>query len=316
MTVYRKNPKCDSIMSKQGSLLVSVVGILSILGSLTTGCTGVPSISSPTMPLPEVPYIGQKPPGLIPEIFAPGIVSDPLAFEYSGTFSPDGAEYYFARESGNLGQMLMFTRFENGTWTSPSPCAFTGGYRAAEPHLTFDNHTLYFMWNRTVPPDQPLPPEESKYYFVERTPTGWTEPKLAGLGMFMSSTRDGQIYTTDMSKRATGGATFLARVTTSDHVFTGFEKLNIKPRAGTQAHPCIAPDGSYILFDVNGGSYLYVSFKKPDGTWGDGIDLTKHGFDPLAGGASISPDGRYLFFALGGDIWWIDIKAVESLKPK
>jgi Tol biopolymer transport system component len=84
----------------------------------------------------------------------------------------------------------------------------------------------------------------------------------------------------------------------------------------TQAHPCIALDGSYIIFDVNGGAYMYVSFKSSDGTWREGIDLTQNGFDPLAGGPSISPDGKYLFFALDGDIWWVDIKVIENLRPE
>jgi len=43
------------------------------------------------------PYFGQKPPGMIPEIFAPGIVSSTEATEYGITFSPDGKEFYFNR---------------------------------------------------------------------------------------------------------------------------------------------------------------------------------------------------------------------------
>ena len=75
------------------------------------------------------------------------------------------------------------------------------------------------------------------------------------------------------------------------------------------------PDGSYLLFDVD-GSYLFASFRKADGTWGDAMDLTKHGFDPLAGGATVSPDGKYLFFALKDDIWWVDSRVIEELRPK
>jgi Tol biopolymer transport system component len=134
--------------------------------------------------------------------------------------------------------------------------------------------------------------------------------------MFMISSRDGQIYTTDLSSRKKDGRTYLAKVSTDGGVFTSFEKLNVSPRFGSQAHPCIALDGSYIIFDVDGGAYMYVSFKNPHGTWREAIDLTKHGFDPLAGGPSISPDGKYLFVALNGNIWWVDIKVIENLRPK
>ncbi len=248
------------------------------------------------------------------EIFAPGIVSDTRFMEWCGTFSPDGTEYYFYRYFGDSPSKIFATMLVDGRWTRPEPCAFTGESSAAEPHLTFDNQTLYFNWKVAVAGGEPGYQTEAEYYFVERTADGWSEPRHAGQGMFMSSTRDGQVYTTDMSSRATG-KTYLAKVERDDGVFKAYERLSIEPHYGSQAHPGIAPDGSYILFDVDGGSHLFVSFKQVDGTWGEAIDLTKHGFDPLAGGAYVSPDGKYLFFALRDDIWWVDIKVIESLRP-
>ena len=35
----------------------------------------------------------------------------------------------------------------------------------------------------------------------------------------------------------------------------------------------------------------------------------------LAGIASISPDGKYLFFGRNGDIYWVRTKIIEELKP-
>ena len=34
-------------------------------------------------------------------------------------------------------------------------------------------------------------------------------------------------------------------------------------------YDCDEADGSYILFDVNSGTHLYVSFRNEDGSWGD-----------------------------------------------
>ncbi len=146
-------------------------------------------------------------------------------------------------------------------------------------------------------------------YSAERIPDGWSEPKYAGQGVFVSSSRDGQLYLTDMSSWDTA----LAKVTFENGLFVQYDRLPIEASFGRPAHPCIAPDGSFLLFDVDGGSYLFVVFRNPDGSWSDPIDLTKHGFDPLAGGAYVSPDGKYLFFALRNDIWWVDIKVVEQL---
>ena len=133
--------------------------------------------------------------------------------------------------------------------------------------------------------------------------------------MFLSSSRDGQLYTTDMSSSKTDRRTYLARITQDGGVFIDYERLTIPNTSGSYAHPCIAPDGSYLLFDVD-GSHLFVSFRMADGTWGDAIDLTEHGFDPMAGGAYVSPDGKYLFFGLRDDIWWVDSEVIEQLRPK
>ena len=295
--------------------MVALLCMLIIVGCGTPGAPAPTDTSTTSTGVaPRGAYLGQEPPGMQAEIFAPGIVSDTRFMEWCGTFSPDGTEYYFYRYFGDSPSKIFATMLVDGRWTPPEPCAFTGESSAAEPHLTFDNQTLYFNWKVAVAGGEPGYQAEAEYYFVERTADGWSEPLQAGQGMFMSSTRDGQIYTTDMSSRATG-KTYLAKVERDDGVFEAYERLSIEPHYGSQAHPGIAPDGSYILFDVDGGSHLFVSFKQVDGTWGEAIDLTKHGFDPLAGGASVSPDGKYLFFALRDDIWWVDIKVIESLRP-
>ena len=102
---------------------------------------------------------------------------------------------------------------------------------------------------------------------------------------------------------------------TSNGVFESYDRITIQPNYGYQAHPGISPDGNYLLFDIDGGSHLFVSFKGPDGIWNIAIDLVDHGFDAMAGGAYISPDGKYLFFHLNGDIWWVDAEVVTKLNP-
>jgi len=245
------------------------------------------------------------------EIFAPGFISSPDFIEYSGAFSPDGKEYYFYRFSSTSEVVILFSKIVDGKWSVLEQLAVTSEYVAFEPYVTMDNQRLYFAWGYPVSAGQPQFP----YFFIDRTETGWSEPIYAGQGMFLSSTQDGQLYTTDMSSRNVDGKTYLAKISVTDGVFTDYERLPIETSWGNPAHPCIAPDGSYILFDVGSGNHLFVSFRKADGTWGEPIDLTNHGFDPMAGGAYISPDGKYLFFSLNNDIWWVDIKVIENLRP-
>ena len=259
--------------------------------------------------LPKQPYLGQVPPGLTPEKFAPGIVSSANLREYSLTLSSDSTELYFYRFGENNPAKIYSCQFEKGMWTAPAEFQPSAGFPASEPCMTPDNRRLYFLWNTD---NSGMPP----YYMVERGRTGWTVPVMAGQGMYITASADGQLYTTDVTSLYTTGLTYLAKIqTTSSGLFTRFERLPIQPNYGQQAHPCIAPDGRYILFDVDGGSHLFVSFRKSDGTWDTAIDLANHGFSKDAGGPCISPDGRYLFFHLNGDIWWVDISVIENLNP-
>jgi hypothetical protein len=289
--------------------------ILTVLAAVSSAAFGQQLKSG--FPVLTGPYLGQKQPETTPEIFAPGIVSLPDFTEYSGSFSPDGNEFYFYRFSKTSQPIIFFSKVVDSIWTLPVPASFAKGYPSFEPHITFDNKALYFSWLHPLPEGESGNPSIPGIWVTNRTVNGWSAPKYAGQGMFVSSSRNGQIYITDISA-PTGGC--LAKVILDNGRFIGYKRLTggmdaLQPQYPDQAHPCIGPDGSYLLFDVNGGSYLFVCFKKQDGTWGEAIDLTKHGFDPKAGGAFVSPDGEYLFFHLKSDIWWIDSKVIEELRP-
>ena len=96
------------------------------------------------------------------------------------------------------------------------------------------------------------------------------------------------------------------------------------------SHPFIAPDESYLLFDAEredgfGESDIHISFKQKDGTWGNGINLgDKINTNAWEASASITPDGKYLFFSrnVGSDefenvdIFWVDAQFMENLRPQ
>ncbi len=285
--------------------------ILLLLVLIQTSCKEV-STTEPVDTSLKGPYVGQTPPGLTAKIFAPNFISQPNIAEFTCSFSPDGNEIYFYRIHENWYCKIYCSKQINGVWTTPEELSFTTGFSAAQPHVTLDNTTMYFSWN--VGNAGNLPGKDPGIYFVKRTNTGWSTPQLAGQGMYQTSSLDGQLYTTDMSTVFVNGKTYLVKVQRTNDLFTGYEKLNIQPEYGKQAHPCISPDGSYLLFDVGGGSHMFVSFKNPDGTWGEGIDLTDHGFDVAVGAAYITPDGKYLFYHFNGDLYWVSTDVILNLK--
>ena len=80
------------------------------------------------------PYLGQKPPGMIPEIFAPAMVEKAL----SCSFSADGKEFYFYRSIENAPVKIFVSKVVNEKWTVPEELSMVSGYRSSQPHVTLD----------------------------------------------------------------------------------------------------------------------------------------------------------------------------------
>lgn len=266
-------------------------------------------------------YFGQKTPGMKPEIFAPGIVSRPDFKELMITFSPDDNEAFFYGWSESKALSIYHSRLVNGIWNSPEEFSLTAEYPAGEPFISHDNKKLFFNWNN--------PQHPRDVWVTERTDSGWSVPQFSGRGFFLSQTRNGEFYITELPNSDNIRRYNIAKVTIDNNRMTNYERIVFPDQIGNRAHPCIAPDGSYIIFDQGGGDHIQVAFKKKDGTWGKALDLTQYGFEPLTGIPTISPDGKYLFFKLGcrgqldiahsntnRDIWWVDIKVIERLRPK
>lgn len=279
------------------------------------------------------PYLGQKPPGSTPQIFAPGIVSTD-AHEFSCSFTPDGKEFYFTRsEALQSPTLIMVSKWVDGVWTPPAPAPFNdasggrpGGGMSFEAVVTPDGRRLYFSSDRPIPgqPDPGGMPMLNIWY-VEREGDHWGRPKAPGAPfnpmktMLISMTKTGTIYTADISAGMGNNRIAVARL--KDGAYQPLEVLGAPINVGPiNNYPYVAPDESYLIFSrretPGGAGGLYISSKAPDGTWGEPrrIDL-----GPLNGGQGmISPDGKYLFFTAGerrkGDIYWVEARFLKEGK--
>lgn len=93
-----------------------------------------------------------------------------------------------------------------------------------------------------------------------------------------------------------------------------------------KAHPFIAPDESYIIWDSEreggyGDGDMYISFKQPDGTWGAAINFGDTiNTDGEDGGGYVTPDGKYLSYCPRCkppyNRMWVDAQIIETLRPK
>ena len=265
-------------------------------------------------PVLEGPYLGQRPPGLKPEIFAPGIVSTE-SHEFSCCFSPDGKEFYFTRRHPGLNQtVVMESKRVDGIWTKPDVAPFVENEFSFEPSVTPDNKRLYFQSGKPIPEQTGLP---MNVLYVERQGTGWGKPINPGppfnpaKAMHISATHDGTIYTTDISNGP--GSERLGLIKPVHGEYLTLEKLGDPFNKEKQSmHPWIAPDESYILFGSRRpaeeiSNVLFYACKLKNGDWSEPIKIE---LGMIAGQPFVTHDGKYLFFTSGergeGDIYWVD----------
>jgi len=270
-----------------------------------------------------VPYLGQARPGSTPRLFAPGVVSVSANFEHSAAvFSPDGRELFWCtnvdmrRDAPGEGQRLWSMREVDGTWTAPEIAPFTDGITVpvSRPVFSPDGNRLYIEYF-----SNPIAESDTDIYVVEREADAWSAP--APVSPLINSramerlhcvTSDGSlVFSRDpFTSRE---KIYISRFV--DGVFTEPEELGDPfDSAASELAIVIAPDESYLLVAVTQGGFtdeLYVSYKKPDGSWTERIRV------PFGSGGflALSPDGEYMFF-LGEGIYWVDTSFVEELRTQ
>jgi len=243
----------------------------------------------------------------------------------------------------------------NGHWTEPRIAPFSNPYGAGIPRLQPDGRRLYFTIQTSGRPhsenrhESPWQPS-----FVDRTPSGWSEPRPLSppignrrLTSF-SGGADGSLLCVLEDSATTSAGTAVYRIRRKDDSFSAPEPMGVVPTGAEPivAMPTFSPDGRTFVFTARSenGLNLKVSFRKQDGTWtapeplGDDINAP-----PSTKFAGFSADGRYLFVvsnredparnplklwksdAFSGpqrppraelsDVYWVDAKAVEALRP-
>ncbi len=72
-----------------------------------------------------------------------------------------------------------------------------------------------------------------------------------------------------------------------------------------------------MLFDTyrDPGMGIYATYRLADGSWSSPVSLhDKLGIPPV-GQPALSHDGKYLFFCLAGDVYWVDAGFLTELRP-
>ena len=253
------------------------------------------------------PYLGQRPPGGVPEVFAPGIVGT-TAHEYHISFTPDGREVYFSR--GGVGTLV--SRWRDDGWTAPEAIELLDAeHLTEEANVTPDGKAIVFCGRRGLRAEREL-------YRAERIGDGWGRAVKLFPGMYATATLDGALYYTARGEGRDYGA-----IVRRPRAGADYGEPVVVPGGGINsefpdAHPFVAPNESFLLFDSyrQPGAGIYATFRQPDGSWSTAVLLNDRLGIPPVGQCAVSPDGRYLWFCLAGDMWWVDAAFLDELRAK
>ncbi|GAB3716654.1 hypothetical protein GCM10027592_58120 [Spirosoma flavus] len=273
-------------------------------------------------------YLAQKPPGLVPIVFAPKLVSQIDYYEYGSVFSKDGRELFYAVIS-NAKPQIRSIRFENNVWTSPITLLASDQYEYNDPFLSPDGNRLYFISDQATGGYGPK--KDFDIWYIERKKGGWsTVPINVGPAIntpkneyYMSFTKEGTMYfSSNGGTSPSSDKNYDIRF--SSYVKGAFQTSRKLPSAVNsvyyEADVFVSPDQDYIIFCAerpsgNGSGDLYISFKSKTGQWqqgknmGAGINTSGDEFCPF-----VTADGKYFFFSREGDIYWVSASVIESLR--
>jgi len=275
---------------------------------------------------PDPKYLNEVPSGTTPKVFASGKVSTENEFEFGAVFSNDMSEFYYGVEINGKAETRMM-KFENGSWSQPVKILFHEVYSYNDPFLTPDDKKLFFISNRSLTGTGP--PKDYDIWYIERQAGKWSQPKNAGRNInsdkneyYISFTKTGKLYFSSNTQDNEGKNNY--DIYSSDMKNGEFQpSIKLGPGINTAAYEAdifVAPDESYVVFSANrpdglGSGDLYVSFRKQDGTWaasknlGKTINTETDDFCPY-----VSPDGKYLFYASRGDVYWVSADVLMKLR--
>jgi Tol biopolymer transport system component len=273
-----------------------------------------------SFPQLEGPYVGQKTPGLTPEVFGPGIVSISGRYEHGISFSPDLDEVYFSANKKDEEPDVYFSKLEGKKWTPIKKANFTKGEKDAEMHpfVSLRDNRIYFTAYDSILSDENI-------WYVNRLDHSWSDAKKLDspinddLVFYPNTSKNGDLFYTSISKMKTYYAS------NKNGRYPKVHELGIE----YGIHGFISPSQDFLVVNARNkederrkDNDIYVYFKGKDGKWTNPISLgnaINSNFNETC--PSITPDGKYLFFGRyneeGGlsNFYWVSAEVIDKVRP-
>lgn len=266
-------------------------------------------------------YFGQHRPELIPEIFAPGIISGKGRIHCFPAFSSDNKEIYWML----IPPKILYSSYVNNRWTDPIEADFAKDILCLRPIFSHNNQRIYFASN--------LPDGFGNLdiWYIEKTDTGFSRPVNIGAPVNTDKFEAQQTFTSEGTiyyngyidgKRFNRGI-LRAKIENGNYLTPEIIEypINILDTNAIDYTPFIAKDESFLLFSSNRHNTknedcrIFISFRDNNDNWSEPVNINKiMDFDYDSRDPYISPDDKYLFFSSGENIYWISSKIIAKIK--
>ena len=242
-----------------------------------------------------------------PRIFAEGIISTG-DYETHPAFSPTGDTLYFLKCFPDANFCTICVSYKNDTtWTIPEVAPFSGKWLDADPFVTKDGKTIYFVSNRPVKEADAVKPDWD-IWKTQRNAEGWDKPihldspfNSSGSEFFPTIADNGNFYFGSSREGGKGRADiYVSKLINGKYA----NPENLGDSVNTpdnEYEPFIAPDETYIIFMAtfpNGiaNADFCISYNK-NGRWSKAKKLPAPvNSEATEWGGKVSRDGKYFFF--------------------
>lgn len=302
------------IFGRNRADIIAVVFVSAL--SLNACYPQISGLKASDSPIIENFYFGQKQPGQVPELFAPGVISLNGRFESAVSFSPDLDEIYFSAYSEGENTSIYYSKLEGNEWSPIKRVNFTNGEKKTEMHpfVSPNGKRIYFTALDTSFTDENI-------WYVNRTANSWGDairldsPINNGVVFSPNQAKNGDLFYTELS----GSGIKTNYAPNKNGKYPEAQEVEIE----VGHHAFTSPSQDYLLVtgqneeDANRkDNDLYVYFKRQDGTWTKPINLgsvINSDLDEIS--PRITPDGKYLFFGKSEDVYWVSTEVINKVRP-
>ncbi|MFC2103708.1 hypothetical protein ACFLSS_04685, partial [Bacteroidota bacterium] len=268
-------------------------------------------------------YLGQPPPGLIPERFPPdSLLANEIWFWHgSPVFTPDALEMYWTiiyhPTGGTQPVEIWCMESMDSIWSAPQQPSFANyNYEEMNPFLSVTGDTIYFISNRPG----------GWIFRAIRSESEWTYPVALNIpvppgksfGNQFSVAQDGTIYIDVQDEDNID--IYFSRMVNGDYQMP----VRLPGEINSSYYdymPFIDPNEKYLIFKSSRetGTGLYISYKENE-VWSPALNMgtliNQNSYGALW--PYVTLDGEYFFFCLSDDNgfnpYWVRAGIIDSIQ--